>query len=123
MSNFEIDFPEGTEENVRNLRREPWSETGLFMTLYDLKVGDQWVQVKAHDFGTTVFDYPDGTKIIDDPETTVTLHANRDMTVVRKTEESIEEYSAEFLDSAAAGLAQAIRQASESQHQEPDTQN
>jgi hypothetical protein len=115
MSSFEAGLPSFDDNQVINLRREPWSNTGMYLTLYDLRVGEAWVRVEAHDFGTTVFDYPDGTRIIDDKERTVTLHPNRDMTVAVKDENRVESYSAAILDEGAAELADAIRRVTEGQ--------
>lgn len=114
MNDFESILP-SYEDCVRNLRREPWSKTGLFMTLYDLRIGDEWVRVEAHDTGTTIFDYPDGTRIIDGKEDTVTLHSDRSMTVADKEDGRIENYSAATLDGDAAAIADAIREAMEGQ--------
>ena len=97
---------------VRNLRREPWSKTGLFYTRYDLLVGEEWVDVKAHDFGNTTYTYPDGTKIMEGDGQIVTLHANGDMTVVRE-DGLVDDYSAASMEEGAVAIAEALRELTE----------
>jgi len=96
--------------DVRNMRREPWSETGFFITRCKIKIGDEWADVTVHDEGTSVSLFQDGTRIIKDADGSITtLHSNRDMTCVRK-DGSIDFYSAESLDGPAAKLEQQIRE-------------
>jgi len=96
--------------DVRNMRKEPWSETGLFLTRCEIKIGEEWADVKVTDDGTSVSLFPDGTRIIKGADGSITtLHSNGDMTCARE-DGSIDFYPAESLDNLTAKLEQQIRE-------------
>jgi hypothetical protein len=95
---------------IRNLRREPWSETSHFVTKYDLLVGAEWVAVTAHDIDHTTYVFPDGTRVMHHEGQITTLQSDGGMTIRRATGE-LEEYSAEDLDGSAAAIVEALRKA------------